>query len=74
MRRHLLTIAVILAGAPGCDNVAFEGAYMEVVPPPVTIDTAEAVQQAEDAGPVNVHRPVLLAGVRDGHRANLTVV
>ena len=73
MRRHLLTIAVILAGAPGCDNVAFGGASMEVVPPPMVIDTTEAADAAEQR-PVNVHAPVLLAGVRDGLRATLTVV
>jgi hypothetical protein len=74
MRRHLLTIAVILAGAPGCDNVAFGEAHMEVVPPPVTIDTTETVEESDVAGPENIHRPVLLAGLRDGLRATLTVV
>lgn len=73
MRRHLLTIGVILAVASGCDNVAFEGAQVEVVPPPVAIDTAETTT-AEETGPTNLDNPVLLAGLRDGARASLTVV
>ena len=73
MRRHLLTITVILAVASGCDNVAFDGARVEIVPPPVAVDTTEAAPEQE-AGPTNVDNPILLAGLRDGTRASLTVV
>ena len=41
MRRHLTTIAVILAAATGCDNVEWGDAYIEVVGPP----TSEPVEE-----------------------------
>lgn len=75
MLRHLLAIAVILTVAPGCDNVKFGGASLEILPPP---STGEGVEIDVDDGDVvsvlNEDLPILLAGVRDGSRATLTLV
>ena len=76
MRRHLLAIAVILTGAPACDNVAWGGAEWQLVPPPVTeIDSLspEAQAAAEEPGP-RTYGPLLLAGALEGARATLAVV
>jgi len=76
MRRHLLAIAVILTGAPGCDNVAWGGAEWQLVPPPAAeVDSfsPEARAAAEEAGPRG-YGPLLLAGSLDGARATLAVV
>lgn len=74
MRRHLLTLGVILVGAAACDNVAFDGMEIDVVPPPPTVDKSSSDAAEADEGPVNVDEPILLAGERDGARATLTLV
>jgi len=76
MRRHLLTIGLILIGVSGCDNVAWDGIDLAVLPPPAPeVDSTGAMpEEPADDGPTNEHRPVLLAGLRDGARATLTVV
>jgi hypothetical protein len=75
MRRHLLTIGLILIGATGCDNVGWGGVEWAVMPPPTApvdpdTDTTTVVEEAT----LNVDHPILLAGIRDGARATLTVV
>jgi len=75
MRKHLLAIALIITGAPGCDNVAWDGIDMEVRPPddvetPVVVE-AEAQPTST---PARVSGPVLLAGVRNGERGDFVVV
>ncbi len=79
MRRHLLTIGVIVLGAGGCDNVAFGGFELAVEGPPATADAdADGIEAAETAesgeDPSNVDGPLLLAGLREGGRATLTLV
>ncbi|HUF74931.1 MAG TPA: hypothetical protein VMM35_01575 [Longimicrobiales bacterium] len=76
MRRHLLTIAVILTGATGCDNVAWGGVDWRLTPPPSTgADTlSEATELAEQEPTPRVYGPLLLAGTREGPRATLAVV
>jgi hypothetical protein len=75
MRKHLLAIALIITGAPGCDNVAWGGTEFEVRPPPEPEVTA--VTEGEPEGtdtPQRVAGPVLLAGTRTGERADMVVV
>jgi len=74
MRRHLLTIGLIIVGATGCDNVKFDGMDVAVLPPPEAIDRNPEEVVEEEQGPVNVDGPILMAGVRDGARATLTLV
>jgi hypothetical protein len=75
MRLHLLTIALILTGTSGCDNVKFGGMDMELRPPP-SVETTDPSEPdtVQEAGPSNPAGPILLAGLRDGPRANLVVV
>lgn len=76
MRRHLLTIGLILIGAPGCDNVAWGGTDLTVLPPPTLERVPDEVDEPdpESDEPVNEELPILLAGTRDGMSATLTVV
>jgi hypothetical protein len=75
MRKHLLAIAVILTVGTGCDNVAFGGIDVALKSPEPS-DRASEVERAPDeaTGPTNVDGPVLLAGVREGARADFVVV
>ena len=76
MPRHLLTIAVILTGATGCDNVAWGGVEWRLVAPATTEGdslTEEPEAVAADPG-TRSYGPLLLAGARDGARATLAVV
>lgn len=75
MRQYLLTIALILTVTSGCDNVKFGGMDAELRPPPSTAtpDASESGPE-EIAGPINVDGPILLAGVRDGSRAEFILV
>jgi len=76
MLRHLLATAVILTVAPGCDNVAWGGVDMELVPPPAAEPgtPAEAAPPEEVAPPPEVAHPLLLAGTRDDATATLVLV
>ena len=75
MRKHLLAIALIITGAPGCDNVGWGGIDVDVQPPaepqaPVAVE-AEPEQVIT---PERVLGPVLLAGTRNGERGDFVVV
>jgi hypothetical protein len=75
MRKHLLAIALIITGAPGCDNVGWGGIDLEVAPPteaegPVAVEAEAEVQSTPD----RVLGPVLIAGTREGERGNFVVV
>ena len=75
MRRYLVTIAVIFVAASGCDNVSWGSIDMKIVPPPSAGDGAEVEADEVDApAAVGVDGPILLAGIRDGARATLTLV
>ena len=75
MRKHLLAIAVILTVATGCDNVAWGGIDVELKPPPESQRVPDVVEEVvDDAGPVNVNGPLLLAGVRDDARADFVLM
>lgn len=75
MRKHLLAIALILTGAPGCDNVGWGGIDVELAPPPeASGGQAVEVDQPISEGPTKVPGPVLLAGTRDGERGTFVVV
>ena len=75
MRRYLVTIAVIFVVASGWDNVSWGSIDVKIVPPPSTEDGAEVEGDDRDApAPLNVDGPILLAGMRDGARATLTLV
>ena len=75
MQKHLLAIAVMLTVGNGCDNVAWGGIDVELQPPPTTPDAVAEVEETPvEEGPENVDAPVLLAGTRDGARADLVVV
>lgn len=75
MRKHLLAIAVILTVAAGCDNVAWGGIDVALkAPPPSSRGRTAAVSVDEDPPPDNFDGPILLAGVRDGSRAEFVVV
>jgi hypothetical protein len=75
MRRHLLAIAVILTVGTGCDNVAWGGVEVELMPPPSSepapADEGTLVEQDTPARRIG---PLLLAGLRDGSRATLALV
>lgn len=75
MRQHLLKIAVILAGTAGCDNVAFGGVDVAVLPAPPPVES-EVVGDSTPAPATEtrVAGPLLLAGARDSTRATLTLV
>lgn len=79
MRRHWLTIAVILTVAQGCDNVSFGGVDVHLQGPPPRDSVALPAPGAEEGqvdaeAPPLPAEPLLLAGVRDGDRATLTLV
>jgi hypothetical protein len=75
MRRHLPTIAVILTVATGCDNVSFGELSLEVRPPPTAPPEVDPdPSEPERPERTNVDGPLLLAGLRDGIRATLTLV
>jgi hypothetical protein len=75
MRKHLLAIALIITVAPGCDNVGWGGIDLEIGPPPDS-DPQPVVEQEPEAAPSPAPPigPVLLAGTRDGERADFVVV
>jgi hypothetical protein len=75
MRKHLLAIALIITVAPGCDNVGWGGIDFEIGPPPDS-EVAPVVEEEPEAPPPPTRAigPVLLAGVRDGERADFVVV
>jgi hypothetical protein len=75
MRQHLLAIAVILTVATGCDNVAWGGVDVELKSPPTSVrdSTGASEVEAAEAFP-REFGPILLAGLRDGSRARLSVV
>jgi hypothetical protein len=75
MRKHLLATAVILTVATGCDNVAWGGIDVDLKSPPASSrNPAVEVEADEETGSVNFDGPILLAGVRDGVRADFVVV
>lgn len=75
MRKHLLALVVILTAGTGCDNVEWGGMDFELSPPAATTRTAtEEVETTPTGGPENFDGPLLLAGVRDGERADLVLV
>jgi len=75
MRKHLLMVAVILTAGTGCDNVEFGGIQVALrAPEPANRPAVVDVAPTETTGPVNVHEPLLLAGVRDGNRGRFFVV
>jgi len=69
-------MAVILTVATGCDNVAWGGVEVELMPPPTAV--VGGGEDPDPAGgtetPRRVRGPLLLAGVREGSQATLTVV
>lgn len=75
MQKHLLAVAVILTAGTGCDNVEFGGIDIALrSPEPANRPAVVEVEPSESTGPVNVHEPLLLAGVRDGARGRFFVV
>lgn len=77
MRKHLLAVALILTVATGCDNVAWGGAEVQLRAPatPEPADTTPGDDQAEAGDSVvKVPGPILLAGQREGPRAELVLV
>ncbi len=75
MRKHLLAIALILTGAPGCDNVGWGGIDVELAPPPGASESpAVEVAPSTTDDPTRVPGPVLLAGIRAGERGTFVVV
>lgn len=79
MQKHLLAIGLILIGATGCDNVAWGGIDVQLQSPPVAegeapADTTDQGEGDEAETPTKVPGPVLLAGDREGRRADLVLV
>jgi hypothetical protein len=75
MRRHLLATAAILIGVSGCDNVAWGGVEMELMPPPAAEPgTPAEAAPPEEPAPPEVARPLLLAGTRTDATVTLVVV
>ena len=77
MVRRWLTLAVIVTGLSGCDNVAWGGTDVRLQPPPEKerpdpADLPEA--EPEIPLPDLPEGPVLLAGLRNGSEATLVVV
>lgn len=75
MRKHLLAIALIITGAPGCDNVGWGGFDLEVQPPaereaPVVVEAGPE----QSVTPERTLGPVVLAGTRNGERGDFVVV
>lgn len=75
MRKHLLMLAVILTVGTGCDNVEWGGIDVELKPPPESARPVSVeVGQNDPPGPKNYSGPLLLAGIRNGERADFVVV
>jgi hypothetical protein len=75
MRKHLLAIALIITGAPGCDNVGWGGMDFEVrSPPEPQVEAATEAEAETTVEPERTEGPILLAGLRDGERADMVVV
>jgi hypothetical protein len=79
MRRRWLVIAVILTAAQGCDNVTWGGIDVRLQGPPSrdSIDSPAPAVEAVDPERPGLELPtgpILLAGVRSGASATLTVV
>jgi hypothetical protein len=75
MRKHLIAIALIITGASGCDNVGWGGMDFEVRPPPEPeVEAAIEADPETTVEPERVEGPILLAGLRDGERADMVVV
>jgi hypothetical protein len=76
MRKHLLALALIITVAPGCDNVGWGGIDLDIGPPPESAPQPVVEEEPEEATPAPLPPigPVLLAGVRDGERADFVVV
>lgn len=78
MRRHFLTIAVILTVASGCDNVAWGGIDIAIESPAPVAGTGQDSATVSDAGeggePAVRLGPTLLAGVRQGSDVRLSPV
>ncbi len=81
MRRDLLTIAVILTVATGCDNVEWGGIDVRLQAPPTRAELmaeapglAATVEEPEERLPELPAGPVLVAGTRSGTQATLYVV
>jgi len=75
MRKHLLAIALIITGAPGCDNVGWGGIDLEVAPPPAAATAVVVEAEPEPTStPGRASGPVLLAGTRNGERGDFIVV
>jgi hypothetical protein len=75
MRLHLLAIAVIITVASGCDNVAWGGLDMRLMPPPAAEPgTPAEAPPEEEPPPPEVAQPLLLAGTRADATVTLVVV
>ena len=78
MRKHLLAVAVMLIAGTGCDNVEFGGIQFEFRSPeparPQVVPDVVREEPTGTTGLVNIHAPLLLAGVRDGARGRFVVV
>jgi hypothetical protein len=75
MRLHLLATAVILTVASGCDNVAWGGVDVQLMPPPAAEPGTPAdAPPEEEPPPPEVARPLVLAGTRADAKVTLVVV
>lgn len=78
MVRRCLTLAVIVSGLSGCDNVAWGGAEVRLTPPPPAEGDTSRVGRGDGESdpelPPLPEGPLLLTGTRDGADATLTVV
>ncbi len=77
MRRRWIPLAVILTMPTGCDNVAWGGVDVRLEGP-AAAPAASSSPSSEAADSVDLpslpDKPVLLAGVRSGNTAHMTVV
>lgn len=76
MRRRWLLLAVILTVPSGCDNVTWGGVDVRMQPPPPQAEVAAPAATEEEAAvplPPLPDGPILLAGIREGDQATLTV-
>lgn len=78
MVRRCLTLAVIVSGLSGCDNVAWGGADVRLTPPPPVEGDSTGARggdgETDPELPPLPEGPLLLTGTRDGADATLTVV